>query len=73
MVGTAAVGRGAGGDLCSDGGRPPGWPDRFPTEEVQEKERRRLFQLIKELVKLENTTNEVLLQQTISHECALTG
>ena len=41
---------------------PSGWPDRFPTEEAQEKERRRLFRLIEELVKWENTTNEALLQ-----------
>ena len=36
--------------------------DRFPTEEAQEKERQRLFRLIEELVKWENTTNEALLQ-----------
>ena len=41
---------------------PSGWPDRFPTEEAQEKERRRLFRLIEALVKWENTTNEALLQ-----------
>ena len=41
---------------------PSAQPDRFPTEEAQEKERRRLFRLIEELVKWENTTNEGLLQ-----------
>ncbi len=41
---------------------PSASPDRFPTEEAQEKERRRLFRLIEELVKWENTTNEALLQ-----------
>ena len=41
---------------------PSAHPDRFPTEEAQEKERRRLFRLIEELVKWENTTNEALLQ-----------
>ena len=41
---------------------PSGWLDLFPTEEDQEKERRRLFRLVEELVKWENTTNEELLQ-----------
>ena len=41
---------------------PSGWPDLFPTEEDQERERRRLFRLIEEVVKWENTTNEELLQ-----------
>ena len=41
---------------------PSGWPEEFPTEEDQEKERRRLFRLVEELVKWENTTNEELLQ-----------
>ena len=41
---------------------PSAYPDRFPTEEAQEKERQRLFRLIEELVKWENTTNETLLQ-----------
>ena len=41
---------------------PSAHPDRFPTEEAQEKERQRLFRLIEELVKWENTTNETLLQ-----------
>jgi len=41
---------------------PSTQPDRFPTEEAQEKERQRLFRLIEELVKWENTTNEALLQ-----------
>ena len=41
---------------------PSGWPDLFPTEKTQEKERRRLFGIIEELVKWENTTNERVLQ-----------
>ena len=41
---------------------PSAQPDRFPTEEAQEKERQRLFRLIEELVKWENTTNEALLR-----------
>ena len=41
---------------------PSSWPELFPTKEVQEQERRRLFDLIKELVKWENTTNEAVLR-----------
>ena len=41
---------------------PSSWPDLFPTEKVQEEERRRLFGIIEELVKWENTTNERVLQ-----------
>src|SRR5258707_981825 len=36
--------------------------DLFPTEKAQDKERQRLFRLIEELVKWENTTNESVLQ-----------
>ncbi len=36
--------------------------DLFPTEKAQEKERQRLFRVIEELVKWENTTNEAVLQ-----------
>jgi putative DNA methylase len=42
---------------------PSSWPDLFPTEKAQEKERKRLFKIIEELVKWENTTNETVLQQ----------
>ena len=42
---------------------PSGHPERFPTEAAQEQERQRLFRLIEELVKWENTTNERVLQQ----------
>lgn len=38
-------------------------PELFPTEEEQENERQRLFRLIEELVKWENTTNEKVLNQ----------
>ena len=41
---------------------PSSWPDLFPTAKAQEKERRRLFHIIEELVKWENTTNERVLQ-----------
>ena len=42
---------------------PSAHPDLFPTEKKQEKERQRLFRIIEELVKWENTTNEEVLQQ----------
>ena len=41
---------------------PSGLPDLFPTEKKQEKERQRLFKIIEDLVKWENTTNETVLQ-----------
>ena len=42
---------------------PGSRPELFPTEQEQERERQRLFELIEELVKWENTTNEELLQR----------
>ncbi|MBA7567383.1 hypothetical protein ES708_09094 [subsurface metagenome] len=42
---------------------PSSHPDKFPTEEDQKKERERLFDIIRELVKWENTTNERVLKQ----------
>ncbi len=42
---------------------PSAHPDIFKTEKAQEKERQRLFRIIEELVKWENTTNEAVLQQ----------
>src|SRR5215467_10558383 len=42
---------------------PSSCPELFPTEEAQEQERQRLFKLIEELVKWENTTNESILVQ----------
>ena len=42
---------------------PSANPDLFPTEAAQEKERQRLFGIIEELVKWENTTNEVVLEK----------
>ena len=41
---------------------PSAHPDLFPTESKQEKERQRLFRIIEELVKWENTTKELVLQ-----------
>jgi putative DNA methylase len=42
---------------------PSTHPQCFPTDEAQEEERQRLFRLIEELVKWENTTNEAVLAQ----------
>src|SRR5882724_7536990 len=42
---------------------PSSHPESFPTEEVQEEERQRLFRLIEELVLWENNTNETVLGQ----------
>jgi len=42
------------GQLVDD---PGSWPSRFPTEAAQQRERRRLFGLIEELVQWKNTTN----------------
>ncbi len=42
---------------------PSSHPDRFPTQEAQEKERQRLFSLIEELVLWENTNNQRVLDQ----------
>lgn len=42
---------------------PSSFPDLFPTEKAQEKERARLFDIIKDLVKWENSTNETVLQK----------
>ena len=38
-------------------------PDLFPTEKAQEEERERLFGIIRELVRWENTTNETVLER----------
>ena len=42
---------------------PSAHPDLFPTVKKQERERQRLFRIIEELVKWENTTNEAVLEQ----------
>ncbi len=46
------------GQLVDD---PSAHPDRFPTPEAQQAERERLFAIIRELVKWENSTNEDVL------------
>ena len=40
---------------------PSAHPERFPTDKAQEDERLRLFRIIEEIVKWENTTNERVL------------
>jgi putative DNA methylase len=40
---------------------PSAWPEIFPTEEAQETERLRLFEIIEQLVLWENSTNEDVL------------
>jgi len=42
---------------------PSSHPDIFRTEKAQEKERLRLFKIIEDLVKWENTTNEAVLER----------
>lgn len=42
---------------------PSAHPDKFPTHEAQEAERKRLFEIIEELVKWENSTNEEVLER----------
>jgi len=41
---------------------PSAHPDEFPTDEAQEAERERLFRIIEDLVKWENSTNEEVLE-----------
>ena len=42
---------------------PSSHPDRFPTREAVEAERKRLFEIIEELVKWENSANEEVLER----------
>ena len=42
---------------------PSSHPDKFPTHEDQEAERKRLFAIIEKLVKWENSTNEEVLEE----------
>ena len=41
---------------------PSARPELFPTDEAQSQERQRLFRIIEDLVKWENTTNETVLE-----------
>ena len=42
---------------------PSSWPELFPTEEEQSRERQRLFRLIEKLVDWQNITNETVLEK----------
>jgi len=42
---------------------PSAWPERFPTEDAQEAERKRLHAVIAELVKWENLNDETVLNR----------
>ena len=46
------------GSLVDD---PSAQPERFPTEQAQQRERQRLFRLVEELVRWENSTNAEVL------------
>lgn len=48
------------GSLVDD---PSSHPDKFPTVEAQEKERKRLFDIIERMVKWENSNNEHVLKE----------
>ncbi len=52
---------------------PSSHPDKFPSEEDQVKERERLFNIIRELVKWKNTTNERVLSQAREEILKATG
>jgi putative DNA methylase len=52
---------------------PSEHPEEFPTEQAQEQERERLFRLIEELVKWENSNNEDVLQKARSEIDKSTG
>jgi len=52
---------------------PSEHPEEFPTEQAQEKERERLFRLIEELVKWENSNNESVLRQVRAEILKSTG
>lgn len=52
---------------------PSSHPELFPTEEEQTKERQRLFGILEELVKLENSNNEAVLSSAKSEILKNTG
>lgn len=52
---------------------PSNLPEEFPTEEAQEKERQRLFRIIEELVKWENSNNEEVLGRARAEIMRSTG
>ena len=42
---------------------PSSYPDLFPTEEEQDKERKRLFSILEKIVKWENMNNESIMDE----------
>lgn len=52
---------------------PSSRPDLFPTEEEQDVERQRLFRIIEELVRWENSQNEVVLEAARAELISATG
>jgi putative DNA methylase len=52
---------------------PSSLPEEFPTEEAQEKERQRLFRIIEELVRWENSNNEEVLGRARAEIMKSTG
>ena len=52
---------------------PSSLPEQFPTEEAQEQERQRLFRIIEELVKWENSNNEEVLEAARAEIMRSTG
>lgn len=52
---------------------PSSLPEEFPTEDAQEKERQRLFRIIEELVKWDNSNNEEVLGRARAEIMKSTG
>jgi putative DNA methylase len=52
---------------------PSSHPEKFPTEEAQERERQRLFRIIEDLVKWGNSTNEQVLSAARAEILTSTG
>src|ERR1035437_6280626 len=52
---------------------PSALPEQFPTLELQEAERQRLFRIIERLVKWENVTNEAVLNEARAEIMRSTG
>ena len=52
---------------------PSSHPDKFPTEEEQNRERQRLFRILEDLVVWENSNNEQVLEATKTEIMKSTG
>src|SRR5437899_12192755 len=52
---------------------PSSHPEHFPTEEAQDQERQRLFRIIEELVKWQNSNNEEVLEAARAEIMRSTG